>query len=103
MIMIKVHKTAAGSLDELFGELKEALSTVEKDNLDLLSLDSRPRRRHHCSCPREKRRPSTESLLLTTRRDLLQARKALLDGHVRLALHDVDYLIDQIDNILGEM
>lgn len=47
---------------------------------------------------------ASEDVLLTLRRDLLAARRRLLEGAGRRSvLLDLDYTIDQLDNALGEM
>ena len=45
-----------------------------------------------------------EDILLTARRDLLSIRQAILRGASRTnLLREIDYTIDQLDNVLAEM
>lgn len=112
--MIKVIEIRADSAEEAVEKLKE-LATGS----DLLGLDRKPGEgevavgvRTRTNGGKYRWEPSTlggkppadEATLLTVRRDLTALRERLLKGASRrAALRDVDYTIDQIDNVLGEM
>lgn len=110
--MIKVIEIRATSAEEAVEKLRELAA-----GSDLLGLDRKPGEGEATTVVRTRTNggeyrwePSTvggksadEATLLTIRRDLTALRERLLKGASRrAALRDVDYTIDQIDNILGE-
>lgn len=110
MTTMTVYKIHGSSLDELFEELNKAVSGKEDNRLhpkkeELLGLERKPHERAATADrPPEKAARSQENALLTLRDDLLETRKRLLKGASRRAtLRDLDYTVDQIDNLLAEM
>lgn len=108
--MIKVIEIRANSAEEVVEKLKELAAES-----DLLGLERKPGEGE--TAPNKTnggkyrwepntlggKPPADEATLLTIRRDLTALRERLLKGASRrAALRDVDYTIDQIDNILGE-
>ena len=83
------RRTSADTLDQL-------LSSVGHGDEGLLGLERKPRER--------KGKATREATLLTLRSDLASMRAKLIEGAGRKALlRDLDYTIDQLDNVLGEM
>ena len=115
MTTMTVYKIHGSSLDELFEELNKAISGKEDNRLhpkkeELLGLERKPHERVRTIDPKkvvENGKPAArkaENILLTIREDLLEARKHLLHGATRRdTLRDLDYTVDQIDNLLAEM
>ena len=110
MTTMTVYKIHGSSLDELFEELNKAISGKEDNRLhpkkeELLGLERKPHERTAAADrPPEKATRSQENALLTLRDDLLETRKHLLHGATRRdTLRDLDYTVDQIDNLLAEM
>ena len=104
MIQVEIrHTTAdadsaqcfsAGSAEELVNKLRRAFGADEAA-AQLIGLERKPRER--------RRRRSDEAVLLTIRRDLLAMRERALRGAGRRTLlRDIDYTIDQLDNVLAE-
>lgn len=113
MTTMTVYKFS-GSPDELLKELEKAISGKGDDCLrsgkdDLLGLERKPHERVRTIDPKAgaSGKPAArkaENILLTIREDLLEARKHLLHGATRRdTLRDLDYTVDQIDNLLAEM
>lgn len=116
---------SAGSAEELVNKLRRAFGADEAA-AQLIGLERKPREtaRETSSAdggsvftweddaqtiglerkPRERRRGrSDEAVLLTIRRDLLAMRERALRGAGRRTLlRDIDYTIDQLDNVLAE-
>lgn len=68
-----------------------------EDDAQMIGLERKLRER------RRRRRRSDEAVLLTIRRDLLAMRERALHGAGRRTLlRDIDYTIDQLDNVLAE-
>ena len=105
-----VYKIMCGSPDELIEELEKAISgkgadKPRPDMEDLIGLERKPHERAAAAdrSPENAAR-LRENALLTLRDDLLETRKRLLKGASRRAtLRDLDYTVDQIDNLLAEM
>ena len=106
MIQVEIrHTTAdadsvqcfsAGSAEELVNKLRCAFGADEAA-AQLIGLERKLRER------RRRRRRSDEAVLLTIRRDLLAMRERALHGAGRRTLlRDIDYTIDQLDNVLAE-
>ena len=98
MTTMTVYKIHGSSLDELFEELNKAISGKEDNRLhpkkeELLGLERKPHERVRTIDPKkvvENGKPA--------------ARKHLLHGATRRdTLRDLDYTVDQIDNLLAEM
>ena len=109
MTTMTVYKFS-GSPDELIEELEKAINgkgagKPRPDMEDLIGLERKPRERvATADRPPEKATRSQENALLTLREDLLEVRKHLLHGATRRdTLRDLDYTVDQIDNLLAEM
>ena len=106
-ITIAAASPVAKLLEELFGLERKPGEGGGKE--ELLGLERKPReggrrwdRRDRCNKARRVRMDG--SLACTVRRDLVAMRKKLLDGASRRdLLADVDYTIDQLDNLLAEM
>lgn len=114
--MVKMISICADSPEELIAKLKETAG----DGEDLLGLERKPgensgngSRKPNAGWDDESRkpdakrvrprRPDDESVLLTVRRDLVEARKRILKGEGRMtALCALDYTIDQLDSLLAE-
>ena len=76
--------------------LRHLLGPAGRKDEGLLGLELKPHER--------KGKATREATLLTLREDLASIWKKLLDGAGRTALlRDLDYTIDQLDNVLGEM
>lgn len=114
MTTMTVYKIHGSSLDELFEELNKAISGKEDNRLhpkkeELLGLERKPHERIRTIDPEAAANGKpvvrrVENILLTIRDDLLEARKHLLHGATRRdTLRDLDYTVDQIDNLLAEM
>jgi hypothetical protein len=118
MIQVEVHRFTGSSLDEVFEQVARELSGGPKAKYPgvgkgMLGLDRRPddkiarnrapgRYKWEPSTPGGK--PADEATLLTLRRDLTSLREKVLKGvGRRAALRELDYTIDQLDNVLGEM
>jgi hypothetical protein len=110
--MTRITIAAASPVAKLLGELCGILERELEEGggkEELLGLERRPgeggrrwdrRDRHN----KAKRVRMDGSLACTVRRDLVALRKKLLDGAGRRdLLADVDYTIDQLDNLLAEM
>lgn len=104
----------SGSPDELIEELKKTLNgkgadKPRPDTDNLIGLERKPRERVRTIDPKAAANGKpvarkVENILLTIREDLLEARKHLLHGATRRdTLRDLDYTVDQIDNLLAEM
>lgn len=74
----------------------------ERREEDLVGLERKPRER--ASVLPGSHPVFREDILLTARRDLLSIRQAVLRGASRTnLLREIDYTIDQLDNVLAEM
>jgi len=94
MTLSKETAKAAGRLlGEVIGDLIGGTASQDRE---LLGLERKPSER--------KGKPTCEVALLTLRSDLVSMRERLLKGAGRKStLADLDYTIDQLDNVLGEM
>lgn len=92
--------TIQGTVEDLVKELSRLSGGASGDE-DLLGLDRRPGEGGPAP---EKPRARRSRILLTLRRDLVSMREKLLNGAGRKALlGELDYTIDQLDNMLAEM
>lgn len=120
--MTEVHacKVTGNSFDEvvekvfeLLGKEEPASDRSKPSDEDLFGLDRKPDDKIARSKPSGKYRwepstpggkPADEATLLTLRRDLTSLREKVLKGAGRRAtLLELDYTIDQLDNVLAEM
>ena len=104
-----------GSPEAVLAELARAITEAGNHKAkpldeELLGLERKPHERVRTIDPKkvvENGKPAArkaENILLTIREDLLEARKHLLHGATRRdTLRDLDYTVDQIDNLLAEM
>lgn len=115
MIQVEVHRFTGSSLEDLFEQVAREFSGRPKVKPleEMLGLD----RRSDDKIARNKApgkykwepntpggKPVDEATLLTLRRDLTSLREKVLKGAGRRAtLRELDYTIDQLDNVLGEM
>lgn len=116
MIQVEVHRFTGSSLGEVLEQVAREFSggpKAKSPGEEMLGLDRRPDDRiARNEVPgKYKREPNTpggkpadEATLLTLRRDLTSLREKVLKGVGRRAtLRELDYTIDQLDNVLGEM
>lgn len=120
MMNMQMYRVSGGSLEECLGKLLELLGKEEPagdkgkpSDEGLLGLDRRPDDRiARNKAPGKYRwepsaqggKPADEATLLTLRRDLTSLREKVLKGAGRRAmLLELDYTIDQLDNVLAEM
>jgi len=116
MIQVEVHRFTGSSLDEVLEQVAREFSgrpKVKPLEEEMLGLDRRSDDRiaRNKAPGKYKWEPSTpggkpadEATLLTLRRDLTSLREKVLKGAGRrAALRELDYTIDQLDNVLGEM
>lgn len=119
MMNMQMCRVSGGSLDECLGKLLELLGEEPASNKstpsdeDLFGLDRKPDDKIARSKPSGKYKwepstlggkPADEATLLTLRRDLTSLREKVLKGAGRRAmLLELDYTIDQLDNVLAEM
>lgn len=103
-----------GSPEAVLAELARAITEAGNHKArpldeELLGLERKPHERVRTTGPKAAAngKPAArkaENILLTIREDLLEARKHLLHGATRRdTLRDLDYTVDQIDNLLAEM
>lgn len=118
MIRMEVRRITGDSIEECLEKLAEAEKREKVKPLgeELLGLD---RHKSTGEIARDKgsttpyrwepstlaaKRPADEATLLTLRRDLVSLREKMLKGvGRRVALLELDYTIDQLDNTLAEM
>lgn len=103
-----------GSPEAVLAELARAIMEAgnhkaEPLDKELLGLERKPHERVRTIDPKAAANGKpvarkAENILLTIREDLLEARRHLLHGATRRdTLRDLDYTVDQIDNLLAEM
>jgi hypothetical protein len=103
-----------GSPEAVLAELARAITEAGNHKAkpldeELLGLERKPHERVRTIDPKAAANGKpvarkVENILLTIRDDLLEARKHLLHGATRRdTLRDLDYTVDQIDNLLAEM
>ena len=103
-----------GSPEAVLAELARAITEAGNHKAkpldeELLGLERKPHERVRTIDPKAAANGKpvarkVENILLTIREDLLEARKHLLHGATRRdTLRDLDYTVDQIDNLLAEM
>lgn len=103
-----------GSPEAVLAELARAITEAGNHKAkpldeELLGLERKPHERVRTIDPKAAANGKpvarkAENILLTIREDLLEARKHLLHGATRRdTLRDLDYTVDQIDNLLAEM
>ena len=107
MIQVEVHRVTGATLEECLEKLagRRKVKPLEEE---MLGLDIRPNKTPGGKYKWEPStlggRPADEATLLTLRRDLTSLREKVLKGAGRRAtLRELDYTIDQLDNVLGEM
>lgn len=112
--MTLIVQKITGSPEAVLAELARAITEAGNHKAkpldeELLGLERKPHERVRTIDPKAavNGKPvarKVENILLTIREDLLEARKHLLHGATRRdTLRDLDYTVDQIDNLLAEM
>jgi len=99
-----IIQASGPTLGDVLANLAKALEGP--GDSDLLGLDRRPREKPAGRPATPKNRSwaeNPENVLLTVRRDLLSQRERILAGTPRRELlREIDYTIDQLDNVLAE-